>query len=101
MDLVKKAYDSTPRHKLWSRLYHIGVRGEMLNAIAALYRDVKFSIKFADGLLPEFKADTGVRRGCPLSPVTFFLAYSLKCCMIISLIVAPRVTPTLQGYHVA
>jgi hypothetical protein len=68
---LKKAYDSTPRQKLWDRLYQVGVKGKMLTAVASLYTDVQFSVKFANGLSPTFSGDTGVRQGCPLSPFLF------------------------------
>jgi hypothetical protein len=68
---LEKAYDSTPRDKLWQRLHHLGVRGRMLFAIAALYANVKYQIKFSNGLSEVFGGDTGVRQGCPLSPFLF------------------------------
>lgn len=68
---LEKAYDSTPRDKLWQRLHHLGIRGRMLFAIAALYANVKYQIKFANGLSEVFGGDTGVRQGCPLSPFLF------------------------------
>ena len=68
---LEKAYDSTPRNKLWQRLHDLGVRGRMLFAIAALYGDVKYQVKFTSGLSKVFGGDTGVRQGCPLSPFLF------------------------------
>ena len=68
---LEKAYDSTPRDKLWQRLHDLGIRGRMLFAIAALYADVKYQIKFTNGLSKVFGGDTGVRQGCPLSPFLF------------------------------
>ena len=43
----------------------------MLFAIAALYRNVQYQVKFANGLSEVFGGDTGVRQGCPLSPFLF------------------------------
>jgi Reverse transcriptase (RNA-dependent DNA polymerase) len=68
---LEKAYDSTPRDKLWHRLHHLGVRGRMLFAIAALYKNVQYQVKFTNGLSEAFGGDTGVRQGCPLSPFLF------------------------------
>lgn len=68
---LEKAYDSTPRDKLWNRLHHLGIRGRMLFAIAALYTNVKYQVKFTNGLSEQFCGDTGVRQGCPLSPFLF------------------------------
>ena len=62
---LEKAYDSTPRDKLWQRLHDLGVRGEMLFAIAALYGDVKYQIKFTSGLSKACGGDTGVRARVP------------------------------------
>ena len=68
---LEKAYDSTPRDQLWRRLHHLGIRGRMLFAIAALYANVKYQVKFTNGLSEAFGGDTGVRQGCPLSPFLF------------------------------
>jgi hypothetical protein len=43
----------------------------MLFAIAALYNNVKYRVKFTTGLPEAFGGDTGVRQGCPLSPFIF------------------------------
>jgi hypothetical protein len=43
----------------------------MLFAIAALYNNVMYQVKFTNGLSEAFGGDTGVRQGCPLSPFLF------------------------------
>ena len=69
-----KAYDSVPRHKLWQRLYDLGVRGKILHAIKSLYDvGVHLSIKLDVGLLDPVSATVGVKQGCPLSPLLFGL----------------------------
>lgn len=68
---ISKAYDSVPRDKLWTRLHDMGVRGRMLHALGAFYKDVCCSIKFADGVSETFPSNIGVRQGCPLSPFIF------------------------------
>jgi hypothetical protein len=70
---LAKAYDSVPRHMLWTRLYNLGIRGRMLHAIISMYRHADLSIKLADGLLDPFEATAGVKQGCPLSPLLFGL----------------------------
>lgn len=69
-----KAYDSVPRHKLWQRLYDLGVRGKILHAIKSMYDvGVHLSIKLDAGLLDHIDAAVGVKQGCPLSPLLFGL----------------------------
>jgi hypothetical protein len=65
-----KAYDSVPRHKLWQRLYDLGIRGRILHGIKSLYdMGVTFSIKLDAGLLDPIDVAVGVKQGCPLSPL--------------------------------
>lgn len=69
-----KAYDSVPRHKLWQRLYDLGIRGRILHGIKSLYDvGVNFSIKLDAGLLDPIDVAVGVKQGCPLSPLLFGL----------------------------
>ena len=68
----RKAFDSVCRRLMLKRVYQLGVRGHMLHAIQDLYRDVKFQVK-VNGKISEGYIVTvsGVRQGCPVSPVLF------------------------------
>lgn len=67
----KKAYDTIPRDLLWLKLQRIGVHGEFLQAVQALYAEVPMGVQFADGMSPTFDSLLGVKQGCPLSPTLF------------------------------
>ena len=67
----KKAYDSVPRHLLWTKLERRGVTGWVLEAVKALYADVPMCVKTFEGLGGYFQSTLGVKQGCPLSPLLF------------------------------
>ena len=69
----KKAYDTVPRTRLWTKLQARGLGGSWLRAVQALYADVPMSVRTADGLSPCFQARLGLKQGCPLSPTLFGL----------------------------
>ena len=67
----KKAFDSVPRELLWRKLIKIGIRGELLKSLKALYTNLYSSVKVNDRLSPAFKVGRGVKQGCTLSPILF------------------------------
>jgi hypothetical protein len=67
----KKAYDTIPRDLLWLKLQRIGVHGEFLRAVQALYAEVPMGVQLADGMSTTFQSLLGVKQGCPLSPTLF------------------------------
>ena len=67
----KKAYDTIPRDLLWEKLQRIGVHGDFLRAVQALYAEVPMGVQFADGMSATFDSLLGVKQGCPLSPTLF------------------------------
>ena len=68
---LEKAYDNVSREKLWKVLDEYGVKGKLLRAIQALYKDGKARVKVG-GLESElFGVHRGVRQGCTLSPWLF------------------------------
>ena len=68
-----KAFDKVPRHKLWERLRTIGVSTKFLDAIKSTYQMVQCVVKAPNGLSEHFTSLTGVKQGCPLSPLLFGL----------------------------
>ncbi len=68
-----KAFDTIPRQLLWERLAEIGIHGYMLQAIKAMYKEVRVCVSTPEGLTPDFASDMGVKQGCALSPLLFGL----------------------------
>ena len=48
----KKAFDSVPREILWCKRIKIGIRGELLKSLKALYTNLYSSVKVNDRLSP-------------------------------------------------
>jgi hypothetical protein len=68
-----KAFDTILRDLLWRRTQEIGLHGEMLSALQAMYRDVRCRVRTPQGLADSFESTWGVKQGCPLSPLLFSL----------------------------
>ncbi len=70
----RKAFDSVPRALVWKRLRELGIHGNFLNAIMDLYRKTSFQVKVNGKVSEGFVVTvSGVRQGCPLSPILFGL----------------------------
>ena len=69
----QKAYDFINRDKLWERLTNIGISDKMLNAVKSLYISVSSCVKINNYFTNWFDVNSGVRQGCPLSPLLFNL----------------------------
>ena len=68
-----KAFDYVVRENLWFKLIKLGLRGQILNIIKAMYNSVKSRVKFCNQLGNEFCCALGVRQGECLSPLLFSL----------------------------
>jgi Reverse transcriptase (RNA-dependent DNA polymerase) len=66
-----KAFDTIPRDLLWSRLQEVGICGNMLRSLRALYANVACQVVTPEGLTSPFPSSMGVKQGCPLSPLLF------------------------------
>ena len=67
----KKAYDRVPHEALLRKLHLIGVRGKMLSYIKEMYAHSYITVIGAFGESPKVPLLTGLRQGCPMSPVMF------------------------------
>jgi hypothetical protein len=54
-------------------MQEIGLHGELLSALHAMYRDVRCRVRTPQGLTDSFESTWGVKQGCPLSPLLFNL----------------------------
>ena len=68
-----KAFDYVVRENLWFKLIKLGLRGQILNIIKAMYNSVKSRVKFCNQLGNGFCCALGVRQGECLSPLLFSL----------------------------
>ncbi len=71
---LKGAYDSVPRKQLWQTRAGLGIHGNMLKGIKAMYNNSQVVVKVAGRHGNMHKPCLGVKQGCPLSP-TFFGLY--------------------------
>jgi hypothetical protein len=68
-----KTFDTIPRDLLWRRMEEIGLHGELLHALCAMYHDVCCWVQAPEGLNDAFESTWGVKQGCPLSLLQFSL----------------------------
>ena len=68
-----KAYDSIPRHVLWSKLKDMGLGGRLYNALISLYKTVKSCVRLNGWSTDFFNVKCGLKQGCLLSPLLFNL----------------------------
>ena len=69
---ARRAFDCIDRDLLWFRLYGIGIRGRILNAIKSLYVDISCSVRLNGSIMTgNFSVDNGLKQGCLASPTLF------------------------------
>jgi hypothetical protein len=69
----RKAYDSVDRSVLWEALVSLGLHGPALNALKAMYQNVRMAVRQGGEAGTFFEALLGVKQGDPLSPLLFGL----------------------------
>ena len=70
---LKKAFDSVPRTTLWEVLAAKGITGDILKCIQSIYAKDEACVLTGEGLTGSFRCTTGVKQGCPASPLLFGL----------------------------
>ena len=73
---ISKAYDSVNRRILWKKLHAIGVQGEFLSCLKALYTDDCVDCEVNGLLTRPIYLRRGLRQGCSLSPLLFAIFIS-------------------------
>lgn len=68
---LKKAFDCVNRPALWRVLELRGVPPPLVACIRDLYRDSTAVVRVGTTLSSPFPLSTGVRQGCPMSPLLF------------------------------
>ncbi|PKU68127.1 Putative ribonuclease H protein [Dendrobium catenatum] len=71
---VRKAFDTISRHFIIERLLQKGLPESFVTWIKGCITDVHFSICLNGSLEGFFNSSSGLRQGCPLSPLLFCIA---------------------------
>ena len=72
--VLKKAFDSVDRDKLWTIMLSKGIPTHPITIIQKMYMENIVRVNAGNGISEDSRAITqGVRQGCPLSSVLFNL----------------------------
>lgn len=72
----KRAFSSVPHEKLWLKLFKLGLSGNIIRTIQALYDHARARIKVKNKYTREARITTGLLEGDPLSALAFILYIS-------------------------
>ena len=68
---AEKAFDKIQHPFMTKTLQNVGIEGTYLNIIKAIYRKCTANIILNGEKLKAFPLRSGIRQGCPLSPLLF------------------------------
>ncbi|XP_043862778.1 uncharacterized protein LOC122756630 [Drosophila santomea] len=67
----KKVFDSVERAAIWRTLARKGVPANLIAIIKSMYDDANLAVLHNGKTSAPFQTNTGIRQGCPLSPLLF------------------------------
>ena len=70
---ISKAYDTVNHKQLWHVCQSYGIMGKWLENLQRLYEGTRIRSLTSQGPTEEVEMKSGIRQGCPLSPVLFAL----------------------------
>jgi hypothetical protein len=73
----KQAFDKVNHEALRISLQRIGIPDPLVKAIMSMYKEPLFFVSEAGNDSPVYRASTGIRQGCPLSPFLFIIVLTL------------------------
>ena len=73
---IAKAYPSTPHPLLWETMHTLGVPAPMISLIRQAYCQTRYFFR-AGGTQHSYHQQRGVKEGCPLSPLQFYVVYEI------------------------
>ena len=73
---IQKAYDSVNRAILWRKLESLGIAGDFLETLKAMYKDDSVRCTVNETTTRSVFLRRGLRQGCSLSPMLFALYIS-------------------------
>ena len=79
---AEKAFDRIQHQFMIKTLQKMGIEGTYLNKVKAIYDKPKANIILNGGKLKAFSLRTGIRQGCPLSPLLFNIVLEVQATAI-------------------
>ena len=73
---LAKAFDKVPHDLLWEKLSKMGCRPKFVKVIQSLYKNTYVNVSINGHLSEQVYIKSGVKQGCPLSPLLFTLFLS-------------------------
>ena len=96
---LRKAFDSVPREALWVLLRARGVPAELVALVRELYMDNAVRVAVGPLRSASFSTSSGVRQGCPLSPLLFNVWMDFLCRQVLDACAAAGVGGFRMAYR--
>ena len=81
---LKNTFGSVPHDVIRVTLEHLGVPDSVVQLVSNVYTNASTVINTPSGLTPTISLLSGVKQGCPLSPILFNLCIEIILCSIIA-----------------